>query len=65
MARPLTPRQIEVMHCLAQGMPNKMIAYKMGISTSTVIIHLNRIYTQLNINSRLQALLWMSDHDLT
>lgn len=52
------------MHCLAQGMPNKMIAYKMGISTSTVKIHLNRIYTQLNINSRLQALLWMNEHSL-
>lgn len=64
MTHHLTPKQIEVMRCLAQGMPNKMIAYKMGISTSTVKVHLNRIYMRLNITNRLQALLWLNEHNM-
>lgn len=64
MTHHLTPKQIEVMRCLAQGMPNKLIAYKMGIRTSTVKVHLNRIYTRLNITNRLQALLWLTEHGI-
>ncbi len=45
-------------------MQNKQIASEMGVSLSTVKIHLNRIYMRLNVSNRLQALLWMNDNDL-
>ena len=64
MACHLTPKQLEVLHCLSQGMQNKQIASEMGVSLSTVKIHLNRIYMRLHVSNRLQALLWMNDNDL-
>ncbi len=45
-------------------MQNKQIASEMGVSLSTVKIHLNRIYMRLHVSNRLQALLWMNDNDL-
>ena len=53
----LTPRQIEVLKHLALGLQNKQIAYEMGLSISTVKLHLNGIYTRLRVNNRVQALL--------
>ncbi len=53
----LTPRQVEVLRYLALGLQNKQIAYEMGISISTVKLHLNGIYTRLRVNNRVQALL--------
>ena len=53
----LTYRQSEVLQHLSNGLSNKQIAYEMGISISTVKLHLNGIYTRLRVNNRVQALL--------
>ncbi len=53
----LTPRQIEVLEYLALGLQNKQIAHEMGISISTVKLHLNGIYMRLRVSNRVQALL--------
>ncbi len=60
----LTPRQIEVLKYLALGLQNKQIAYEMGISISTVKLHLNGIYTRLRVNNRVQALLCAREHNI-
>ncbi|MGN1080031.1 MAG: response regulator transcription factor [Alphaproteobacteria bacterium] len=53
----LTPKQIEVLKHLARGLPNKQIAYEMGLSISTVKLHLNSIFIRLQAKNRVQALL--------
>jgi DNA-binding NarL/FixJ family response regulator len=51
----LTTRQAEIVRLLAQGMDNQSIAQETGLSVKTVENHLTRIYRQLNVQSRLEA----------
>lgn len=51
----LTERQIDVMHLLSQGKPNKLIARDLGISEGTVKIHLAAIFRALNVRNRVEA----------
>ena len=51
----LTPREIEVLSMLAEGMGNKTIAWRLGISEHTVKFHLGSIFTKLNASSRTEA----------
>jgi NarL family two-component system response regulator YdfI len=51
----LTPREIEVLSMLAEGLGNKTIAWRLGISEHTVKFHLSSIFTKLNASSRTEA----------
>jgi DNA-binding NarL/FixJ family response regulator len=51
----LTAREIEVLRMLAEGLANKNIAYRMGISEHTVKFHITSIFTKLNASSRAEA----------
>ena len=51
----LTPREIEVLSMLAEGLGNKVIAWRLGISEHTVKFHLGSIFTKLNASSRTEA----------
>lgn len=53
----ITPKQKEVLFYLAQGFQNKQIAFKMGLSPSTVKLHLAGLYLRLNVNTRIAAVL--------
>ncbi len=48
----LTPREIEVMLRVAEGLTNKDVANQLNISEGTVKIHLNNIYHKLEIGNR-------------
>lgn len=52
---PLTPREQEVLHLIAQGMPNKTIARTLQISEHTVKFHVNAILAKLGAQSRTEA----------
>jgi DNA-binding NarL/FixJ family response regulator len=52
---PLTVREIEVLHLLAEGFANKNIAWKLKISEHTVKFHIASIFTKLNVSSRAEA----------
>lgn len=52
----LTPREREVLEGLAQGLPNKTIAYDLGISPRTVEIHRANLMTKLGVKSLSEAL---------
>ncbi len=54
----LTAREVEVLKMIASGMPNKRIAYKLGISEKTVRNHISHIYEKLEIYDRSQAVLY-------
>ena len=51
----LTPRELEVLALLACGLPNKLIARRLGISASTVKCHVANIFRELDVLTRVQA----------
>jgi DNA-binding NarL/FixJ family response regulator len=51
----LTPRELEVLQLLAEGLANKVIAQRLKISEHTVKFHVNAILGKLNANSRTDA----------
>ena len=54
-AEELTPRETEVLQLLAEGLPNKAIALRMGISDHTVKFHINALMGKLGAQSRTDA----------
>ncbi|MBF6590869.1 MAG: response regulator transcription factor [Ktedonobacterales bacterium] len=52
---PLTPRELEVLQLLAQGVPNKIIALRLGISEHTAKFHVSAILMKLGAASRTEA----------
>jgi DNA-binding NarL/FixJ family response regulator len=59
----LTGREGEVLRCVAEGMPNKLIARKLGISEKTVKAHLTHVFQQIGVTDRTQAALWAKEHE--
>ena len=53
---PLTPREIEVLKCLASGSSYALAAETLSISRNTLKTHTKRIYQKLGVNGLLQAL---------
>lgn len=51
----LTNRQSQVLDLIAQGKSNKQIAYDMGVSESTVKLHINALLRTLHVSNRTQA----------
>jgi LuxR family maltose regulon positive regulatory protein len=53
---PLTPREVEVLLCLASGSSYALVAENLSISRNTLKTHTKRIYQKLGVNGLLQAL---------
>lgn len=51
----LTPRQLDVLRCLMQGEPNKVIARQLGLTEGTVKIHIAAILRVLQARNRTEA----------
>jgi len=60
----LTPREIDVLKCVAQGMSNKQIAQTLFISTTTVRSHVSSVIRKLNLENRTQLAIYAKDNDL-
>lgn len=56
----LTPRQTEVLALLLQGKPNKLIARELNLSVETVKDHVAAVLRSLNVSTRTQAVLAVS-----
>jgi DNA-binding NarL/FixJ family response regulator len=52
----LTPRESEVLQLLAQGLANKAIAARLGISDHTAKFHVNAILGKLGVQTRTEAI---------
>lgn len=52
----LTPRQMTVLSLLQQGKANKIIAYELGMSESTVKVHIRNIMRKMGATNRTQAI---------
>jgi two-component system NarL family response regulator len=48
----LTPREVEVVHLIAQGLRNKEIAVALGITEQTAKVHVKNILAKLNVSDR-------------
>jgi DNA-binding NarL/FixJ family response regulator len=48
----LTPREVDVVRLIAQGMRNKEIAVALGISEETAKVHVKNILAKLNVSDR-------------
>ena len=55
IADPLTPRELQVLALMAEGLPNKTIAERLGISDQTVKFHVASIGGKLNAVNRTDA----------
>jgi DNA-binding NarL/FixJ family response regulator len=53
----LTPREIEMVRMVAQGLRNRIIAERLSISEGTVKVHLHNIYEKLGVDGRLELVL--------
>ena len=51
----LTNRELEVLTLMAQGLPNKLIAYKLGVTLHTAKFHVAQILAKLGAASRTEA----------
>ena len=60
----LTPREIEIVRMIAQGLRNRAIAERMSISEGTVKIHLHNIYEKLAVDGRLELMLYAQNNGL-
>lgn len=54
---PLTPREMQVLEMLAEGLSNKEIAGRLGISDHTAKFHVNSILAKLNAGTRTEAVM--------
>ena len=65
VARTLTPREIELVKMVAQGLRNRAIAERLAISEGTVKIHLHNVYEKLGIDGRLELMVWAQEQGVS
>lgn len=60
----ISPREQEVLRLMGAGCSNREIAGRLSISESTIKTHIGNIYYKLNVNSRVQAILYAKELNL-
>ena len=55
---PLSPREVEILDNIAQGMTNKQVAYALSISEQTVKNHMSASSASCRVNDRTQAVVY-------
>jgi two-component system nitrate/nitrite response regulator NarL len=60
----LTPRELEILGCIADGSSNKMIARELEITDGTVKLHVKAILRKLGLRSRVEAAVSAVEHGL-
>lgn len=62
--RHLTPREMEIVRMVAQGLRNRAIAERVHITEGTVKVHLHNIYEKLGIDGRVELTLYAQEKGL-
>jgi two-component system nitrate/nitrite response regulator NarL len=60
--RTLSSREAEILRCLTQGAPNKVIARKLDVAEATVKVHIKAILRKIRVANRTQAAMWAVAH---
>lgn len=58
----LSPRELDCLRLVSQGMANKQIATRLGISERTVKGHLGRVFREIGVADRTSAALWAREN---
>lgn len=58
----LSTREAEILHCLTEGAPNKIIARKLDVAEATVKVHIKAILRKIGAANRTQAAMWATTH---
>lgn len=58
----LSPRELQVLNLVGEGLANKQIARRLGIAERTVKAHLTNVFQALGVTDRTQAALWAREH---
>jgi two-component system nitrate/nitrite response regulator NarL len=61
----LSNREVEILACLRDGAPNKVIAHRLSLSEATVKVHVKTILKKIGVCNRTQAALWATRHPTT
>jgi NarL family two-component system response regulator LiaR len=61
---PLSPREVELLQLIAQGLSNEEIAELMSVSVNSVKSYIRSAYRKIGVTRRTQAVLWALSHDL-
>ena len=54
-SHPLSPRELQVLTLASEGLANKEIAYRLGLSQRTIQFHLNSVFNKTGTSSRTEA----------
>lgn len=60
----LSPKELEIITCVTQGMRNKEIAYQLGTTEQVVKNYLRKIYDKLGVSDRLELALYCLHHQI-
>ncbi len=58
----LSAREKDVLRLVAQGLANKQVGTRLGISERTVKAHLGRVFREIGVQDRTSATLWAQEH---
>jgi two-component system nitrate/nitrite response regulator NarL len=64
LSRQLTARELEVLPLVTAGLSNKEIGARLGISYTTVKVHLKHLFGKLGVDSRIALLRWAEERGL-
>jgi two-component system nitrate/nitrite response regulator NarL len=56
----LSAREAQILGCLREGAPNKVIARKLDVSEATIKVHVKAILRKVGASNRTQAAMWAS-----
>jgi len=62
--RKLSQREAQILNCIREGAPNKVIARRLNLSEATVKVHVKAILKKIGACNRTQAALWATRHVL-
>jgi len=60
--RKLSTREAQILQCLTDGAPNKIIARKLDVAEATVKVHVKAILRKIGAANRTQAAMWATAH---
>jgi two-component system, NarL family, nitrate/nitrite response regulator NarL len=60
--RKLSAREAQILGCLKEGAPNKVIARKLAVTEATIKVHIKSILRKIGVANRTQAAIWATAH---
>jgi two-component system nitrate/nitrite response regulator NarL len=60
---PLSAREGEILECLKEGSPNKVIARRLNMAEATVKVHIKSVLRKIEVGNRTQAAIWALNQD--